>query len=386
MTREQKGIIMGIRRFAFVTPFIAGVLGGLSVALAAVPKYSVETVPEYDAVFERTMGWTGGDGVYSVGLGKDVTLWLFSDTWIGPVVAGGHKDATLVHNTVAIQRGAVPSKDNVKFYWGKAEDSKPEALIKPDDGVGWFWIFDGVVAHGKLYLFLMQTVKTDSKEVFGFKQVGTWLGEVENPLDEPGEWRVKQYKIPHGRHAKGGNTFFGSALMKEEKLVYIYGAMEDWSKGFSGRSMIVASVPAEEALSDFGAWRFYGEAGWKVELSELTALFEGAATEYSVSYQPGIKKYVAIYTENGMSKKILMRTAPRPTGPWTKPEKVFECPEVDWHATYFCYAAKGHPEISSDDELIVTYVCNSMDFWQMAQDARIYRPRFLRIRFEMPHP
>ena len=56
MTREQKEIVMTVRRLVFVTPFIAGVLGGLSVALAAVPKYSVETVPEYDAVFERTVG------------------------------------------------------------------------------------------------------------------------------------------------------------------------------------------------------------------------------------------------------------------------------------------------------------------------------------------
>ncbi len=124
---------MTIQRSILITLFIVGVLGRFSVALAAIPEYSVETIPEYDAVFERTMGWTGGDGVYSVGLGKDVTLWLFSDTWIGPVVNGRHKDAVLVNNTVAIQKGPVPLKNNVEFYWGKAEDGKPEALIKPAD-------------------------------------------------------------------------------------------------------------------------------------------------------------------------------------------------------------------------------------------------------------
>jgi len=29
----------------------------------------------------------------------------------------------------------------------------------------------------------------------------------------------------------------------------------------------------------------------------------------------------------------------------------------------------------------VSYVCNSTDFWKMAADARIYRPKFIRIEF-----
>ena len=49
----------------------------------------------------------------------------------------------------------------------------------------------------------------------------------------------------------------------------------------------------------------------------------------------------------------------------------------------FCYAAKGHPELSlTPDELIITYVANSTDFYKMAADARLYRPRFIRVRFK----
>lgn len=373
---------MRIRQQTQAILYLIVALGTLSSTRAAIPRFSVETVPAFDAVFNRTDGWTGGDGVFSVRLDQGTVLWLFSDTWIGPVVDGRHKGAQLVNNTVALQRGPGPKKENVKFYWGKNPEGKPEALIKPADGVGWFWIFDGVMSQGRLYLFLMQIVKTDSKEVFGFKQVGTWLGEIENPLDEPDQWQVRQYKIPYGHYAKGGNTFFGSALMKEPESIYIYGAREDWSKGFGGRSMIVASVSSSVPMSDFSAWRFYAQGRWKTQMKELAKLFKGTATEYSVSYQPGIKRYVAIYTENGMSKNILMRTASGPTGPWSKPRAVFECPEVDWDDAYFCYAAKGHPEISSEDELIVTYICNSLDFGKMVNDARIYRPRFLRVKFE----
>jgi len=366
-------------RAIFVTGAAILVISGF--ACRAETGYSVETIAEYDAVFAREDGWTGGDAVYSVGLAKDVTLWLFGDTWVGPVVEGRHEGAKLVNNSVAIQRGEQPSKSGVKFYWGTGEQGKPEAFVKPADGVGWFWIFDGATADGKLYLFLMQIVKSDKKGVFGFKQVGTWLGVVENLRDDPSRWRIKQYKVPYGRYSDGGNTFLGSAIMKEGRYVYIYGASEDRSKGFGGRSAIVARV-REEKMTDFPAWRFYGDGEWKANIGKADGLFGGTATEYSISYQAELKKYVAIYTENGLSRHVLMRTASAPVGPWSRPQKVFECPEAGWDKTYFCYAAKGHPEISGENELIVTYVCNSMDFWAMAKDARIYRPRFLRIKFD----
>jgi hypothetical protein len=364
---------------------IAGlVLFGASLFVCAsepLPGYSVETLPAYDALFTRTEGWTGADAVYSVELADEVTLWLYGDTWIGGIVDGKHKGAAMVNNSIALQRGKEPATASVKFFWGTTKEGKPAAFIRPADGTGWFWIFDGIVADGKLYLFLVQIIKTDEKGIWGFKHVGTWLGEVENPHDDPLAWRIKQYKIPYGRYSKDGNLFFGSAVMRDGDFVYLYGAGEDWSKGMSGRSIIVARVPCNK-MTDFEQWRFFSDGNWQTDVEGITGLFNGTATECSVCYQPAIKKYVVVYTENGMSKNILMRFSPTPVGPWGNTYKVYECPEVQWHKTYFCYAAKAHPEISGENELIVTYVCNSTDFWKMAADARIYRPRFVKIKFD----
>jgi len=342
---------------------------------------SVERMPQYDALFSRQQGWTGADGAYTVALDDETTLWLFSDTWIGPVVDGKHKDATMVNNSVALQKGKDPNTASVDFFWGSGPDGRPKALVEPADGVGWFWIFDGVLAHDKLYLFLMQIVRTDEKGVWGFKQVGAVLGELANWRDAPPAWRIRQRKIPFGCYADSGNTFFGSAVMKTNGFVYIYGAREDRSRGPGGRGMIVARV-AEEALTDFSRWRFHADGTWSENFHDVTESFRGFATECSVSYQPPLQQYVATYTECGMSAKILIRTAPTPVGPWSAPRQVYECPENKWHETYFCYAAKGHPELSRNDDLVITYVCNAHDFWQMARDARIYRPRFIRITFE----
>ncbi len=372
--------IMAIRNLiAGLVLFVVFLLGCVT---ALLPGYSVEPLPAYDALFTRTEGWTGGDAVYSVALADDTTLWLYGDTWIGDIVDGKHKDATMVNNSIALQRGKDPATASVDFFWQTTKDGKAAAFIRPADGTGWFWIFDGIVADGKLYLFLMQIIKTDEKGIWGFKHIGTWLGEVENPHDDPLAWRIRQYKIPYGRYSKDGNLFFGSAVMRDGDFVYIYGAGEDWSKGMGGRSMIVARVPYNK-MTDFGKWRFFSDGNWRADMVGISKLFNGTATESSVCYQPAIKRYVVVYTENGLSKNILMRFSPTPVGPWGNTYKVYECPEVQWHKTYFCYAAKAHPEISNEDELIVTYVCNSFDFWQMAADARIYRPRFLRIKFDV---
>ncbi len=383
MHRGGQVVLLGMRKMVallFVEMFLWSVAGGAASDSAF--TYSVEPMAEYDALFCRTQGWTGADAAYSVALKDDVTLWLYGDTWVGDVLDGRHKNATMVNNSIALQRGREPSTASVRFFWQTTEEGKPEAFVKPADGKGWFWISDGVMAGGKLYLFLMQIVKSGDEGVFGFKHTGTWLGEVENPQDGPPKWRIRQHKVPWGRYSSGGNLFFGSAVMKDGDFVYVYGASEDWSRPMGGRSMIVARMRTSE-ITDFGKWWFFGDGSWSSDIKDVRGLFDGTATEYSVCYQPAIKKYVTIYTENGMSKNILMRTAATAVGPWSEARKIYECPDCDRHKSYFCYAAKGHhPELSrSSDELIVTYVCNSTDFGQMVRDAGIYRPRFVRVRF-----
>jgi hypothetical protein len=109
--------------------------------------------------------------------------------------------------------------------------------------------------------------------------------------------------------------------------------------------------------------------------------------ELSVSYLPRLQRYVLVYTQNGLSENIRLRLAASPVGPWSAGTTLYRTPEMGWDKTYFCYAAKAHPELSRrDDELIVSYVCNSTDFWKMAADARIYFPKFLRVRFTAVHP
>jgi len=66
------------------------ILAGLFLSVFAVAQmraadWGAKSAPEYDRLFQRTNGWIGADGDFTVSLTNKLTLWLFSDTFIGDV-------------------------------------------------------------------------------------------------------------------------------------------------------------------------------------------------------------------------------------------------------------------------------------------------------------
>jgi len=342
------------------------------------PKIQAEVLPQYDALFTRNSGWTGADGDYSVALSDSLTLWLYSDTWIGKVRKNRHANATLINNSVAFQYGKDPLDAKIRFFHGAKKKGKPMALITPADGRGWFWLYDGVLTKKGLYLFLMQIEKTVDD---GFQHIGASLGYVVNPLDNPSKWRITQHKIPFGNFSAKGDTLVGSAILKDKNFIYIYGTSEDIEDGGYHRKYMIAARVAENDFADFNQWRFYTDGEWQTDFTKASRICPDIANEYSVSFQKSLGKYVMVYTESGLSKNIMLRVASTPYGEWSSAQIIYQCPEAAWGEKIVCYAAKAHPSLSAKpDELLVTYIASSSDFFQMAADARLYRPRFLRLK------
>jgi hypothetical protein len=342
---------------------------------------AVEALPQYDLLFSNEKGWTGADGAYSVALNQDTTAWFFGDTWIGQVKNGRHVNATLINNSVAIQQGKNPATATIDFYYGHAADGGPAALFQPADGRGWFWVFDAVRTQKGLYVFLIQTERTNGDAIFDFKVVGTWLGHVDNLADEPSNWRIGQTRIPWTEFSTSGTILWGSAVLKVDDFLFIYGTMEEGSGAVRPKHMILARVPLS-MLADFSRWQFYARGGWVSDFKQASRLLENVPNEYSVTYLAGLKQYALVYSEDGLSKNILARLSAEPHGPWGEAIPLYQCPEARWDDSIFCYAAKAHEILSRDPhELVITYIANSVDFDKMANDARLYRPRFLRVTF-----
>jgi len=86
-----------------------------------------------------------------------------------------------------------------------------------------------------------------------------------------------------------------------------------------------------------------------------------------------------------LSAKILLRTSPSLTGPWTDGEVIYQIPELQKDSTgydpdTFCYAGKEHPEFEGKDEVVFTYVCNTLKPQKLAKKLNIYFPKVVRMK------
>lgn len=343
---------------------------------------SAEPWPELDQLFQRTEGWIGADGAHSVELGGGRTLWLFSDTWVGSIRDGHRTDAGLVNNTVALQRGprAAPSID---FSIRRNGEGVPSAFLAPPDGRGWFWLQAGAVADGRLWMFLPQIERTEDPGVFGFRSCGLWLASTADFRgDDPLAWQFELAAFPHAEFTPERERTFGCAALVHEGFLYAYGT-EDVIDTFRSRHLILARVPVER-VNEPDAWRFLADGNWQPDFRRASRLFDGMGSEAAVLHQPTRGRFVLVYTENGLSERILARAAPVPWGPWSEPVELARCPESKRDPKLLTYAAKAHVTFSADDEFAVSYVVNSLDFWQVARDASLYWPRFLRVRLRSP--
>ncbi len=340
-----------------------------------------KAAPEWDALFQRESGWIGADGNYSIPLGDDTTLWLFSDTFVGEVKEGKRRNARMINNSVALQRGT----NAPEFFYRTAADGKPASFIKPEHGSkrDYFWLAHGTRTSRGLYFFLQRVVTVRSDTPFGFKLVDGWLAHVANPDAPPLQWRITQTKVPFTKISGKGALIFGGAVVRDGDYAYVFGgdSRPEAKKAGMPNGMVLARVPAEQ-FADFAHWRFLAKGVWQEDCKKVTPVFPSLGSEFSVSWLPGRKAYAAVYSE-GIGGRILLRLAPALAGPWGEPAQVYRCPEMDWPSKAFCYAAKAHPELTgARDELLITYAANSWDFWELFKDARLYWPRFVRVSLE----
>jgi hypothetical protein len=336
--------------------------------------------PELDNLFQRESGWTGADGSFSIPLSKETTLWLFGDTWAGEIKDGKRTNTTLVNNSIALQHG----RERPQFFYGTKPTGKPAAFITPKDQHGYFWPFHGVRTPDGLYLLLQQVENVQGKpgDPFNFRMAGTWLGHVLNPDDPPADWRITQEKLPFGKFSPQGDLMLGGSVLRDGDYIYIYGLDSRTTGEKKKRSLVVARVP-ERQMGDLQQWRFFFNGEWQQDADKLSPLCPDFPTEFSISWLPALKQYAAVYMGGGIDGKIKLRLAPSPTGPWAEPKLIYQCPEQAWPEKVFCYSAKAHPELAtSPDELIITYAANAWELATVLHDARLYWPRFVRLKLD----
>jgi hypothetical protein len=114
----------------------------------------------------------------------------------------------------------------------------------------------------------------------------------------------------------------------------------------------LARVPFANILNR-GSWQYYsGSTNWTSELGNAVPVFEGNDI-LSVAYNQYVSAYIAVYAPP-LSIRVVMRTAPRPEGPWSNPIDAFA---TETPADLWVYDAQAHRELERDAGRImyVTY-------------------------------
>ncbi len=345
-------------------------------SLLAQTNFAPQPAPEWDKLFQRTNGWIGADGDYSVRLSDDKILWLFSDTWVGEVKHGKRVNPRMINNSIGVQHGTNPATASVDFFYRTNAEKQATAFFLPENGRGYFWPFAGVRTSKGLFIFLQNVENYKAGTPFGFRTFDTVLGHVTNPDDEPLKWKITQRKIPFAKFASDERLMVGGAILHEKPFVYIYATLTQTHKNHQSELVIIRVH--EDALDNFDEWKFFIKKGWRKTPRDLQSLASKTSSEFSVSWQAALKKYVLVQSD-GIFGRIKISLSEKPEGPWSEPKMIYQTPEGKWPGV-FCYAGKAHPGLAQNpDELVISYAANAWNFLQVIDDARLYWPRFVTV-------
>jgi hypothetical protein len=111
-------------------------------------------------------------------------------------------------------------------------------------------------------------------------------------------------------------------------------------QGFS-RPCRLGRVPLD-AVQDRSAWTFWDGDNWNPAMDEAKSLFEGAPI-MSLGWNDHLDAWLVVYAPS-FSGKIVARTAPVLTGPWSREALVYDLPGDEAP-----YDANHHPELAEDD-------------------------------------
>ncbi|MEL7589268.1 MAG: DUF4185 domain-containing protein [Prolixibacteraceae bacterium] len=357
-------------------------------------QFTVEEAPDWTALFNRTSGWFGADGIFAIPLnGKDntpatdntLTMLLFSDTMIGEINNDSlQPGSVMVNNTVAYLRGPEPKENQISFHWAKDSTGKPVALFVPETAQAakgdYYWLGDGFVNTERAnttYIFAYRMRKLDANDDWSFKEMETVLLALPAKSEVPFNGQ-RQIAFPF-RFDDGG---FGAGIFVNTKeagapepdgYVYVYGV-----RG-KGKRLMVARVTPED-FEDFGAWRFWDGEGWSNDLNRVAYIASNVSNELSVSALPD-GRYALVYQAGGMSSTVCLRLGETPCGPFGAETSVWECKEGQ-QKNIFTYNAKAHPHLSAPGELLISYNVNAFDFFnEIKARPNLYRPRFIKLKF-----
>ncbi|HEX5153526.1 MAG TPA: DUF5005 domain-containing protein [Parafilimonas sp.] len=357
--------------------------------------FSAAAAPEWTKLFERTSGWFGADGIFSIPLsgadkndneGNDSTLLIFSDTYIGEVKDGKPVNDTMINNTIAYIKGNDPDVSKIHFHYNTDANGKPVSFFTPQTSTTakpqLFWLGDGFVNKERdntLYIFGYKVERTGAG-VFDFIEPGVSIIAIPKGSKPPFN---KQRQVETSLHINNktlgeGNMGAGilvnttwSGAPSPDGYVYVYGCTGN------DKNLIAARVKPKD-FEKLDEWKYWNGTGWSNNKDDMKPITNAVSNELNVTPMKN-GKYILVFQVMGLSDKVGVRIGDSPVGPFSDIIEVWKAPE--WDKGLWTYNAKAHPNLSKPGELLISYNTITPDFWNdIKKDATIYHPRFIRLK------
>lgn len=365
-------------------------------------KFEVTPASEWSALFKRTHGWLGGDGIFMLTLNgderigasaKNNTMIWFSDTQLGDIVDNKllSDDTLVINNSVAILRDNLPDSNAIQFYWNTLDDSTPTAIFKPSSKLSkpheYYWLGDAFVNASKqhhIYLFGYRVQNVVGKPGFSFSLTGNTLIRIPNG-NPPHFQQQQQFDIPFYKESEFDSIgIWGSAILVNTKearaknadgYVYIYRV--------GGGNVFVSRVLPQN-IERFDTWEFWDGKKWMKDPYLGAPLASRASNEMSVTALAD-GRYLMVFQIDGVGNKIGARLGTSPVGPFGPIIELYDASyELSISPNAYVYNAKAHPVISTPGELLISYNINSTDYFNdIKKMPNFYRPRFIKLKYEM---
>lgn len=337
------------------------------------PKDSPVAAVRYlgNQFLENKVRITGADGATSVVLPSGESLWMFGDTVEGPFKSIRGLDLTkLRSNTGAIAKPQNASQGIKDFRFLSDESvTRPRQIVPfaadENPAVNRVWAVHGVAMAPHVYLFYHRITLLKGVDVFiNFQLDGMGIARA-----DVGDLNFTRLIAPDKTRLfwKGQQPTFGVFVVSADGYIYLWGCL--------ATGMFLAAT-RPNSLEDLASYEYLVEAPdlkhptikprWGKQFQPTGQLFDSVPNGVSCAYNPHLHKFVAFHSLH-RENKIVMRTAEQFTGPWSKPQLVYQ-PERVTEADLI-YAAKEHPELARDDGRVmyVTFVNSATYVPQMIE-------------------
>ena len=342
--------------------------------------------PAFPLEAGQPLSWQGADAAYSIPLPDGRDVWIFGDTLYGPdrVVQGDQP--RMVHNSLGVSTCA-HGQWRLNYFVQHDAAGRALSYFSPDNPNQWYWALDGFYAKGELWVTLL-CIRHPSKPApagFDFETCGSDLAQISGLKNDPLAWKVTIHPlVPDGVKAYPSAT-----TVVHDGYAYLFAQYESGARPLLATRIALDKLNAPAAnleyLAKDGVWkRGFDPANAKEVMAH-------GSSELSIRYHPELKKWLALLVDPAwLSDKIILRSAPDLTGPWTEGSVLYRMPEMQPGPTHdknvFCYAGKEHPELESGSDLLFTYVCNTMAVPELVTRHDIYHPQVIRQPLPSPLP